>query len=764
MNSLIIYSLEVLISLALFYSAYWLFLKNETFFKLNRFYLVFSLGISLSAPLLNIGIATGENSVMTKYLVLPIERYEQSLIIKMGAGTDAARRETGGRNAGPAINVPGSDDESNYRSDASHIAPSDPNKDGYPERRVNWLAVALVIYCFGAGLLLLRFIANFIWILRQAAKQKPQQIQGMKVVCLDKKISPFSFLNFIFISNRNYPEAELSKIISHEKVHIQQKHAVDLIFFELVLILQWFNPFVWLYKRSIKLTHEYLADLGTLDSGVDLQGYQYSLLNQVLSENNIELISHYNLSIKKRITMMLKKRSSRLSALKLTVALPILIFLFSAFAFSSNKTVESSTPETIALKDTVIKRIDVAVSYLKLIEGEYVATNEPGRNRRIIFTEVMGTLFGLDNGYSYKLIPVAEGKFVNPDDHVVLLFDTKNTNEISLLLAGRINLKKEKSARESGKIPNKSLAFSLTNEILRGGTSVAIKRFKEMKDSSNYFLAESEMNWAGYELLQKGKTKEASVIFKLNVEQFPNSYNTYDSYGESLLAMGDRTGATEAYKKSVQLNPGSKSGILQLKALGVNPDDVIKVAKVSVEYLKLLEGDYLSTDEGNWVRWIRFTEEGGVLTGTDNGYKYKLIPMGDGKFINPDDGASLTFDTKDKNAISLLLFGRVNLTKVKSPRQPAEYLITYAGTYAPLIKGGIMQTFEVRHFNDKLYRHIETEPEPANRTIELQVVTDNIVFYTDRSGRSIEFLVNDKKVVTGCIVRRGDGRYEFSKQ
>src|SRR6478735_4212482 len=81
MNNFIIYSIEIALCLALFYSAYWLFLKNETFFKLNRFYLVFSVAASLFLPLLNLTpTATfGEESFMSKYLTTPIERYEQSI-------------------------------------------------------------------------------------------------------------------------------------------------------------------------------------------------------------------------------------------------------------------------------------------------------------------------------------------------------------------------------------------------------------------------------------------------------------------------------------------------------------------------------------------------------------------------------------------------------------------------------------------------------------------------------------------------------------
>jgi hypothetical protein len=151
----------------------------------------------------------------------------------------------------------------------------------------------------------------------------------------------------------------------------------------------------------------------------------------------------------------------------------------------------------------------------------------------------------------------------------------------------------------------------------------------------------------------------------LNVEAFPNSFNVYDSYGEAILVLGDTTQAIENYKKSVKLNPGNENGIKVLKDLGINTDDLIK--KVSIEYLKLLVGEYLVINPPNvkdkdWK--IKFEEVEGVLYGNDRGYRYKLIPVSDNEFINPDDGASLVFDTKDKNAITLMLFRKFKFKKV----------------------------------------------------------------------------------------------------
>ena len=208
--------------------------------------------------------------------------------------------------------------------------------------------------------------------------------------------------------------------------------------------------------------------------------------------------------------------------------------------------------------------------------------------------------------------------------------------------------------------PKKSVAYSLADVIEKDGITNALSHYKRVKDSGDYYLNEGEMNGVGYEFLQSGKAKEAAAIFKLNIEAFPKSFNVYDSYGEALLILGNKTEAIENYKKSLQLNPGSASGIKVLKELNAYTDTLIK--KVSVEHLKLLAGEYIVTNQpGDWK--IQFEEVKGELIGNDRGYRYKLIPVGDNQFVNPDDGASLVFDTKDKNAITLLLFGKFKFRK-----------------------------------------------------------------------------------------------------
>ncbi|HET6543159.1 MAG TPA: serine hydrolase [Chryseolinea sp.] len=255
------------------------------------------------------------------------------------------------------------------------------------------------------------------------------------------------------------------------------------------------------------------------------------------------------------------------------------------------------------------------------------------------------------NGFNTQLTRIPSDK-----SFIVLLNNTGGAplNEMTNAIAAILYDK-------SYDLPKRSVAYSLADRIEKAGIPAALEYYKSIKDSTGYHLNEHEMNLTGYQFLQSGKVKEAAAIFKLNTQAFPKSSNVYDSYGEALMVLGNKTEAIENYKQSVRLNPGNEGGIKILKDNGIKTDDLIK--KVPIESLKLLEGEYLSVDNKEWK--IKFNVVDGILYGNDRGYKYKVLPVGgEGEFVNPDDGASLVFDTKDKNAITMVLFGKAKFKKV----------------------------------------------------------------------------------------------------
>ncbi|MFK7775434.1 MAG: serine hydrolase [Saprospiraceae bacterium] len=256
------------------------------------------------------------------------------------------------------------------------------------------------------------------------------------------------------------------------------------------------------------------------------------------------------------------------------------------------------------------------------------------------------------NGFNTKIT-----RFPSDQSVVILLNNTSDaplydmTTAINGILHGKPYIS-----------PKRSLANTLLDTIEINGIAKGILLYEKIKTSDDYHLNEREMNESGYKLLQAGKAKAAAAVFKINVEAFPNSFNTYDSYGEALLELGNKAQAIENYKKSVKLNPDNEGGIKILNGLGVDTNSLI--TKVPVEHLKLLAGEYQAADQSRpWK--IVIEEVNGKLFGNDGGYRYKLNPVGDDKFINPDDGATLVFDAKNKKAITFVIFGKVTFEKVK---------------------------------------------------------------------------------------------------
>ncbi len=159
----------------------------------------------------------------------------------------------------------------------------------------------------------------------------------------DFHTSGFSALGYIFINSR-LDQDEAAEIIKHEQNHIRKHHFLDIIFVEIIKILQWFNPMIHLFDRSLRAIHEYQADNDLINSGVTIINYQKLLLNQVFKSKAFNLTNSFSNPslVRKRMIMMTRKRTSAIAGLKLLSVLPVALFVFlviSAFA---------KTPETKA--------------------------------------------------------------------------------------------------------------------------------------------------------------------------------------------------------------------------------------------------------------------------------------------------------------------------------------------------------------------------------------------------------------------------------
>ena len=123
----------------------------------------------------------------------------------------------------------------------------------------------------------------------------------------DNHVPPFSFFPYAVIPAEDYKSGNYKDLLDHEFAHLRQGHTFDLLLSEFFIAFQWFNPIVWLIKRSVILNHEYLADYITLRSSRNVKDYQYRLLNFQSGLKNISLAHSFNSLIKNRIIMINKK-------------------------------------------------------------------------------------------------------------------------------------------------------------------------------------------------------------------------------------------------------------------------------------------------------------------------------------------------------------------------------------------------------------------------------------------------------------------------
>lgn len=190
------------------------------------------------------------------------------------------------------------------------------------------------IYTFGFLVFLFRFVRNLILLLRRIHEGEKIKKDGFTLVLIQDEMLPHSFWNYVFV-NRNEYENNLidDELFVHEKAHITQKHSLDILFIEALQILFWFNPLIYLYKKAIKLNHEFLADQKVNETFKEVVQYQKLLLQKAVG-NLVPIASNLNYSITKKRFVMMTKNQSKLMTISKT-CFTLLLFGAMFFTFSA---------------------------------------------------------------------------------------------------------------------------------------------------------------------------------------------------------------------------------------------------------------------------------------------------------------------------------------------------------------------------------------------------------------------------------------------
>ena len=297
-NQILIYLLKVNLYLVIGYLFYRWILSRQTRFQLNRWILLAQIALVFWLPVIQLPQAwhpLASESFLSEQITIgtAIESAEVPL-----TGEPDITESLG---ASPIAEVPG-------------ISLSD---------------VLIAIYGLGLLVFTVRLCVQFLSLykLRKSAHLIDKQ-QDYTLIWCQEGLAPFSFFQWIFLPSKSHESEDISRIIQHEAIHVRQYHSLDMLLSEMLIILLWFNPFVWLYKKAIESNLEYLTDQWLIRTGTPKKDYMYHLLSITFPEWKANMGISYNQSfIHKRIKMMNTKISTPRSLWAYGAWLLILPFL-----------------------------------------------------------------------------------------------------------------------------------------------------------------------------------------------------------------------------------------------------------------------------------------------------------------------------------------------------------------------------------------------------------------------------------------------------
>ena len=270
----VIYELKAAVLLAVFYMFYRLLLSRDTFHRFNRVMLLVISLLSLILPLCEI---TVHRTVDIPAWLLTMQESRSATVV------EEAVNGTGG-----------------------------------------WETAAVSLYIAGVMAVLAHTgfaVADVLRIILRG--RRIPQADGTVIVVTDRDTAPFSWMKYIVFCESDF-RAGHEAILRHEKAHVRMRHSWDLLFTDIVTALQWFNPAVWMLRADLRALHEFEADDFVLRSGADAREYQYMLIRKAVGASGNSITNSFSHStLKNRITMMLRKRSSSWGALKALYLVPL---------------------------------------------------------------------------------------------------------------------------------------------------------------------------------------------------------------------------------------------------------------------------------------------------------------------------------------------------------------------------------------------------------------------------------------------------------
>lgn len=281
-----------------------------------------------------------------------------------------------------------------------------PMDSGFP----TWVSILLFMYILGCFFFLIRFFIQLRSIKRLSRDGHTWQEEDLLHVETRERIAPFSFFKRLFYNPDQFHKNELEAILAHEKVHAREWHSVDVVLGELLKVLLWFNPLIWMYQKKVQQNLEFLADAKAIHT-FNKKSYQYLMVNQATGYQFSITNSFYNSLIKKRIVMLNKNQSKQMKALKSLFVLPFLaVFLVgfnteTVYQFQNENSPNAVEPhkkvELIINKDTSDDELKEMKKTLAKDDVDFSYTTVRNDNREIIDISLHVSGIG-KNGAAFK--------------------------------------------------------------------------------------------------------------------------------------------------------------------------------------------------------------------------------------------------------------------------------------------------------------------------------------------------------------------------
>lgn len=284
MNEIILYFIKVIIGSAFFYGFYKLFMERETHYITNRFFLIVSLLLTIMLPLFQFPIDVAPKNEM---FIVMLQTFQIE----------------------------------NIKNTEMEL--------------ISLQNIVIWIYLSGVVLFFVRFIWGLLQLLYIIKNSDIANKNGFRIKITKQKIAPFSFWRTIYINEQEKDSHEIDTILLHESIHIKQNHTIDVLLFEIASILFWFNPFIHLYKKSIKEQHEFIVDEIIKNSKTEFK--TYLLLLSHTAGIQLSITNNFNKPlIIKRMKKMTQTPSKSTTHFKLLLNIPLIVGLVILFSMETS--------------------------------------------------------------------------------------------------------------------------------------------------------------------------------------------------------------------------------------------------------------------------------------------------------------------------------------------------------------------------------------------------------------------------------------------